>query len=122
MQIPCNAGPHYSIVIVADSSFSNSTRYTSGLEQPSFSYEMALQVVAPKISVTSESTDEPLKCTVKFQCGLLRETETFLGDDVRYLCTESVLEYVSDMLYFKVSIDVLYILYIYIVIITVHVL
>ena len=68
---------------------------------------MALQV-APKISVTNETTGELLKCTVKFQCGLLRETETFLGDDVRYLCTESVLEYVSDMLYFKVIVDIFY--------------
>ena len=53
----------------------------------------------PRLSVNNE--DMP-KCTLKFQCGLLRETETFLGDDVRYLCTEAVLEYVSDMLYFKV--------------------
>ncbi len=61
---------------------------------------MALEEASgPKIAVNGE---ELPKCTLKFQCGLLRETETFLGDDVRYLCTEAVLEYVSDMLYFKV--------------------
>ena len=55
----------------------------------------------PLLAVSNQH-GELLKCTLKFQCGLLRETETFLGDDVRYLCAESLLEYASDMLYFKV--------------------
>jgi hypothetical protein len=38
------------------------------------------------------------KCTVKFQCGLLREEETFTGDDVDILCAESLLEFASDLL------------------------
>lgn len=62
------------------------------------------QVDATRISVSNEAGEDLPKCTLKFQCGLLRETETFLGDDVRYLCTDSVLEYVNDMLYFKVEI------------------
>ncbi len=45
---------------------------------------------------------EPHKVTVKFQCGLLRETETFIGEDVRYLSKDSLLEYVADMLCLKV--------------------
>lgn len=62
------------------------------------------EAVTTRISVSNEAGEALPKCTLKFQCGLLRETETFLGDDVRYLCTDSVLEYVNDMLYFKVHV------------------
>lgn len=56
----------------------------------------------PALSVSSEDGQELPKCTVKFQCGLLREVETFIGYDVDILCTDTVLEYVCDMLNFKV--------------------
>ncbi len=59
----------------------------------------------PNITVTLDNgavAAEPQKVTVKFQCGLLRETETFIGEDVRYLSKDSLLDYVADMLCLKV--------------------
>lgn len=55
----------------------------------------------PRVSVTSIDESELEKCTVKFQCGLLRETETFIGEDVHLLCLETLQDYVCDMLHFK---------------------
>ena len=50
-----------------------------------------------------DTFDEDLpRLTVKFQCGLLRETETFVGEDVDVICTEALVEYVADMLISKV--------------------
>jgi hypothetical protein len=59
----------------------------------------------PSISVTGEdgSNSDLLKKTVKFQCGLLRETESFSGDDLDILCGDTLLYYVCDMLNNKVS-------------------
>ena len=53
------------------------------------------------LSGEDEAADVP-RTTVKFQCGLLRETETFVGDYVDLLCRESLQEYVCDMLNVKV--------------------
>ena len=43
------------------------------------------------------------KRTVRFQCGLFREEETFIGEDVKILCKETLLEYVCDLLTIRVS-------------------
>ena len=56
----------------------------------------------PTITLTTEDGEEVPKKTVNFQCGLLRETETFVGDDVEYLYREHLLDYVCDMLSVKV--------------------
>ena len=58
----------------------------------------------PSITLTAENTssDTPKK-TIKFQCGLLRETETFVGEDLDVLCRDTLLEYVCDMLNNKVN-------------------
>ena len=58
----------------------------------------------PSITLTpdSASSDVPKK-TIKFQCGLLRETETFLGEDVEDLCRDNLMDFVCDMLNNKVS-------------------
>lgn len=45
---------------------------------------------------------ETARKTIKFQCGLLRETETFAGEDLDILCKDTLLEYVCDMLNNKV--------------------
>lgn len=50
------------------------------------------------------SEEDLSKVTVKFQCGLLRETETFVGEDVDVICTEALVEYAADMLTVKVRI------------------
>lgn len=55
------------------------------------------------VSAGTEDDEEPPRRTVKFQCGLLRETETFVGEDVDILCLETLLEYVCDMLNYKVK-------------------
>ena len=57
----------------------------------------------PNITLTGEDGAEVPKRTVKFQCGLLRETETFVGEDVDILCRETLLDYICDMLALKVS-------------------
>lgn len=57
----------------------------------------------PSITLTGEDGAEVAKRTIKFQCGLLRETETFMGDDVDILCRETLLDYICDMLSVKVS-------------------
>ncbi len=63
----------------------------------------------PNIMLTLDNgAVEPRKVTVKFQCGLLRETETFMGDDVRYLNRDSLLDYVADMLCIKVSASIMW--------------
>lgn len=51
---------------------------------------------------TEEVQETSKKTTVKFQCGLLRETETFVGDDVEYLYRDHILDFVCDMLSVKV--------------------
>ena len=56
---------------------------------------------SPTITRATEA-EETAKKTVKFQCGLLRETETFVGDDVEYLYRDHLLDYVCDMLSVKV--------------------
>lgn len=65
-----------------------------------------MQVDTPAITVTMENggqvAAEVPKVTLKFQCGLLRETETFTGEDVRILCRDTLLDFVCDMLTFKV--------------------
>lgn len=67
-----------------------------------------MQADPPAITVTMENGGqvaaelEVPKVTLKFQCGLLRETETFTGEDVRILCRDTLLEFVCDMLTFKV--------------------
>ena len=62
----------------------------------------------PKITVSAAnssnaSSDVPKK-TIRFQCGLLRETETFVGEDLEELCRDNLLDYVCDMLNTKVNI------------------
>ena len=57
----------------------------------------------PSITLTGEDGTEVPKRTVKFQCGLLRETETFVGEDVDILCRETLLDYICDMLAMKVG-------------------
>ena len=65
-----------------------------------------MQADPPAITVTMENggqvAAEVPKVTLKFQCGLLRETETFTGEDVGILCRDTLLEFVCDMLTFKV--------------------
>lgn len=61
---------------------------------------------APNITLTMEESVEVRsnrKKTVNFQCGLLRETETFVGEDVEMLCRDSLLDYISDILTIKVG-------------------
>lgn len=57
---------------------------------------------SPTIARATEEVEETAKKTIKFQCGLLRETETFVGDDTEYLYRDHVLDYVCDMLSVKV--------------------
>lgn len=60
---------------------------------------------SPNVVVTVEDGTETEgikeKRTVRFQCGLLRETETFVGQDVEFLCRETLLDYICDMLTVK---------------------
>jgi len=56
----------------------------------------------PGLTLT-DATGCEVKKTVKFQCGLLRETETFVGGDVELLCRDTLLDYVCDMLTNKVN-------------------
>lgn len=59
----------------------------------------------PSITFSSEDGNncEPVTKTVKFQCGLLRETETFSGEDLDVLCKDTLLDFICDMLTNKVS-------------------
>lgn len=57
----------------------------------------------PNITLTAEDGADVPKRTIKFQCGLLRETETFIGEDVDILCRETLLDYICDMLALKVG-------------------
>lgn len=57
----------------------------------------------PHITLSAEDGTEVPKRTIKFQCGLLRETETFMGEDVEILCRETLLDYICDMLTVKVG-------------------
>lgn len=59
----------------------------------------------PSITLTGEDgySSEVVQRTVKFQCGLLRETESFTGEDIEVLCRDTLLDYVCDMLTNKVS-------------------
>ena len=59
----------------------------------------------PNITLTGEDGTEVPKRTIKFQCGLLRETETFMGEDVDILCRETLLDYICEMLSMKVSVS-----------------
>lgn len=63
----------------------------------------------PSITLTGEdgSSSEIAKKTVKFQCGLLRETESFSGEDLEVLCRDTLLDYVCDMLTNKVRLLIL---------------
>lgn len=69
------------------------------------SIPMAME--SPNVVVTVEDGTETEgikeKRTVRFQCGLLRETETFVGQDVEFLCRETLLDYICDMLTVKVK-------------------
>ena len=59
---------------------------------------------APAVSVTvtaDEGTEVPSR-TIRFQCGLLRETETFVEEDLEDVPQEALLDYVVDMLNVKV--------------------
>ena len=56
----------------------------------------------PVLSLTSENGLEEPKLTIQFQCGLLREEETFIGYDLQILGLDTLQEYVCDMLTFKV--------------------
>lgn len=57
----------------------------------------------PNVTLTAEDSSDIAKKTVKFQCGLLRETETFVGEDLEVLCRDTLLDYVCDMLNNKVN-------------------
>lgn len=57
----------------------------------------------PSVTLTAEDSSDIAKKTVKFQCGLLRETETFVGEDLEVLCRDTLLDYVCDMLNNKVN-------------------
>lgn len=54
----------------------------------------------PNITVTAE--EETPSRTVRFQCGLLRETETFVEEDLEDVSRDAILDYVVDMLNVKV--------------------
>ena len=54
----------------------------------------------------NEVRGEHPQCTVRFQCGLLREMESFQGESVQHLSAETLLFYVCDMLQFKVCVCV----------------
>lgn len=58
----------------------------------------------PTIQVTGAGDDGPEvpSKTVRFQCGLLRETETFSEEDLEDVSLEALLEFVVDMLNAKV--------------------
>ena len=59
---------------------------------------------APIVSITvtgDEGTEIPSR-TIRFQCGLLRETETFVEEDLEDVPREALLDYVVDMLNVKV--------------------
>lgn len=58
---------------------------------------------SPAITLTLENgAVDHHKKTINFQCGLLRETETFVGEDVDILSRDSMLDFVADMLCIKV--------------------
>ena len=58
----------------------------------------------PAITLTAdEGGTEAVKKTIKFQSGLLRETETFTGEDLEILSKDTLLDYVCDMLNNKVG-------------------
>ena len=54
----------------------------------------------PNITVMAE--EETPSRTVRFQCGLLRETETFVEEDLEDVARDAILDYVVDMLNVKV--------------------
>ena len=56
----------------------------------------------PTIQVTGDDCAEVPSKTIRFQCGLLRETETFSEEDLEDVSLDSLLEYVVDMLNVKV--------------------
>ena len=65
----------------------------------------------PAITVTADeraaSAPSPVATskTVRFQCGLLRETETFSEDDLEDVSLDAILEYVVEMLNVKVRVS-----------------
>lgn len=59
----------------------------------------------PLLSLTAENGLEEPKLTIQFQCGLLREEETFMGYDLQIMGLDTLQEYVCDMLTFKVCGD-----------------
>lgn len=61
-------------------------------------------MMEPSITLTAEDgSSELVKKTIKFQCGLLRETESFMGEELEVLCRDTLLDYVCDMLNNKVT-------------------
>lgn len=47
--------------------------------------------------IVVEPEDIPQR-TIRFQCGLLREEETFTGADARYLCRDQLVDFACDLL------------------------
>ena len=66
---------------------------------------------SPTITVTADEgavgAPSPVATskTVRFQCGLLRETETFSEDDLEDVSLDAILEYVVEMLNVKVRVS-----------------
>lgn len=50
------------------------------------------------VTVSAEDGAEVAQKTVRFQCGLFRETETFTGDDLAVLCRDTILDFACFML------------------------
>ena len=57
----------------------------------------------PSLRTIGDDGVQQPQCIVKFQCGLLREIETFQGESVQMLSSEMLLDYVCEMLQFKVK-------------------
>ena len=55
------------------------------------------------VTVSAEDGAEVAQKTVRFQCGLFRETETFTGDDLAVLCRDTILDFACFMLAERVS-------------------
>lgn len=76
---------------------------TEPVESMSSSEGLVSNGSVPAVSLTSPNGVQEPKLTVQFQCGLLREEETFIGYDLQIMGLDSLQEYVCDMLTFKVS-------------------
>ena len=62
---------------------------------------------SPTITATADegAVSAPSSKTVRFQCGLLREAETFAEDDLEDVSLDAILEYVVEMLNVKVRVS-----------------